>query len=305
MCKNWKKIEIYAIAGEKVQLWCKKDIHLETLLMSGVHIEEPAGNFVLEKFLKEDSSLVEQSQNFGIIPFRNPFYAFDKDKTKLQLLISNDEIDVELDPNAQLIYVNLRKNTEDFDARNFWKLLKENLCKQSLISTGNLYYILIPNTKKKEKKSYNAFLFTRGEIFDLNTGFGTIKAPHLDGLLQIIKENDSRLILDLHEGLGKGFYIYINPKKNFSLELGQHLISHMQKLGHKIKNDSSYRRMIKKGIFDLSCINKKGSLDSQIKQEQTLMIFETGIDQSIEQRIQAHVDAVNFTMSYLKIKKNG
>jgi hypothetical protein len=66
----------------------------------------------------------------------------------------------------------------------------------------------------------------------------------------------------------------------------------MKEKNYKIKNDNSYREILEEGIFDITSINKKGSLESLINDDQTLIILESGIGQEKGKRVQAHLDAI-------------
>jgi hypothetical protein len=290
--KNWNTKKIYSLAKREVNLFYKDESTFEFLVMSGAHAEEPAGNWAIEEIKNGTSHFKNLINRFCLIPYRNPFSKDFIPPKGFRILVLNSDFCIKINEEEKLLLVDIKKEVEGIDASDWWKTLRNSLMDTMKSKEGDIYYLLIPNITQDIKGSYNAFLFFDGEILDFNSGFGAISAPHLDPLIETIQHYKPKLIIDLHEGLGEGFYVYINPKKPAALNFARDIIHFMKEKNYKIKNDNSYREILEEGIFDITSINKKGSLESLINDDQTLIILESGIGQEKGKRVQAHLDAI-------------
>lgn len=297
MGKNWKTKKIYSLSERDVNLFYTEKSTFEIFVMSGSHTEEPAGNIAIEEIRRDRVAFKDFANRLCLLPYRNPFSKGVRASKGSRTLVSNSSFRINLDREEKLLFVKIKKEIGEIDARDWWKMLRDVLKESREIGKGDIYYLLIPNITKDESNSYNTFLFAGGEILDFNSGFGSVRAPHLDCLIETIEEFKPKLILDLHEGLGKGFYVYINPEKPSALKLGREIIGLMKKENYKIKSDSRYRKMVEEGIFDISCINKRGSLESVIDDNQTLVILESGIDQDLKERVWSHLSAIEVAIT--------
>jgi len=298
----WDKSLLYDFFGEPTYYYSRMfNGKNRVILMAGAHPIEEAGVYALHTLLSRiDFLCFENIEELIIIPCRNPL-GFNASSTYErnchQVVTDNIHFTLLQDTISDTLYptffVHVKMNGKlSFGCTEWWSALKAEI---SLYNFELIHLLIFPPLLNGAIRG-NSYLYHNHRFYDFNSGFGLFDWSHLKGLADFIKKINPNILIDLHEGLGNGFYIYVNPDSDTDLQMGNTIIPEMQKIGWTINNNVRFRQRLSNGLYSQTSLQKNGTISNALNPGNTFMTFETGINLHLNERIKCNLDAIKIVI---------
>ena len=303
----WRKSLLFDYFGEPAYYFSHKfNGDTNFMVMAGVHPQEEAGIYALGCLLSQNNiPHSDKLQEMFVIPCRNTLGFHIQsiyEKSKNQIVDDNPYFTMIQSIHCELVLVIAKMNGRlPFGNFEWWAALKKRL---SEYHSKLLMHVVIFSHSLNRTMRGNSYIFYENQFYDFNAGFGVHPWKHITELTSVINKANPQIIIDLHEGLGHGFYLYADPKNSFALQAGKVIISNMRQAGWSINNHVRFRELVCDGIYDQTSLQKKGSVNDVISQNTIFLVFETGIDLHLEERVKCHLDALKFAIIYANMKND-
>ena len=251
------------------------DLSLKVLITAGVHPEEEAGVLYLRtKTIRSDWN---NYLDISIVPCRN-VYGFDIAKH----IGSNSKhrdyyFGTFYQSKGRLFFVpslSYIRNENNTDLR---MLLTKTLSEESYKG-----FLDILSLRQGSQIHANSFFVQNGVLIDLNSRNNNLDSVFEFSTNNLLRTFNPHYFVDLHESLGEECFIYVSKNSPKAYSLAVRIIESLKAKCVPIRNTAKDRNLLYEGIFALESFVDYNSFCEENPIE---MIFETGIDAAIDQRI--------------------
>lgn len=246
------------------------------LISAGVHPEEEAGVI----YLKKNHKYSKWSNNMDIytISCRNAYGFNITDNIKdVNLQFSCETGDFYKTGERILFIPNL----------DFIRCTGKGLQVKSLITPflDVLKYeglIDIVSLRNNSQIHANSYYLYKGRLLDLNSRLSLIDSIFEFSTNNILSKYKPHFYLDLHESIGSECFLYVSKNNEHAIAVAQGIVDNMMSLNVPFRDYAKDRIKLERGVFALESFTDYPLSQGVFPIE---IIFETGIDACIEQRI--------------------
>lgn len=264
------------------------------LITSGIHPEEEAGVLFLQSFNKY--SEWDDVMSITVIPWRNTYGFFISEHLKLDHTYMVCDFGDFYFANKRLLFVPsllYLRNHKDCDFMDL-------IC-GSLSDKGFEGFLDVLSVRKSSQLHANSFYVCEGKFFDLNSRSSIVDKVFEFSTNNLLRTHNPNYFIDLHESRGKECFLYVSRNDPKAIALSHEIVGALTSKGVPIRDSAVDRERIQTGVFALESFSDYCYYPDRNPVE---IVFETGIDSSIENRISWMKLFVNTFLHLFKTMNN-
>ena len=143
-------------------------------------------------------------------------------------------------------------------------------------------FIDILSLRKNSQLHANTFYVHEGQLLDLNSRSSTVDKIFEFSTNNLLKTHKPNYFIDLHESRGEECYIYVSRDNPKALTLSLRIVDDLVSSGVSVRDSAKDRERLGTGVFALESFRSYRYCPNKNPIE---IVFETGIDATIDQRL--------------------
>ena len=143
-------------------------------------------------------------------------------------------------------------------------------------------FLDILSLRKSSQPHATSFYLHNGAILDLNRRSAIIDRVFDLSTNNLVKAYKPHYFVDLHESIGKECFLYVRRNDAKAISIAERVIDDLMNNRVPVRYSATDREVLSRGIFALESFADYAPCSSEYPIE---IIFETGIDSSIDNRL--------------------
>ena len=244
------------------------------LISAGVHPEEEAGVLFLQTIDKYSD---RNNMDLSIIPCRNTYGFFISENLSYNQTFMTCDFGVLYLINKRLLFVPSLAFMRTHRNQDMMDLLNDSVSEK-----GYEGFLDILSLRKSSRLHANTFYVHEGQLLDLNSRSSTIDKVFEFSTNNLLKTHNPNYFIDLHESKGEECYMYVSRDNPKALSLSLQIVSNLIANGVPVRDNAKDRERLQTGVFALESFRDYYYCPNRNPVE---ILFETGIDATIDQRL--------------------